>query len=79
MNRYFFNFTGNPDDEGTEFADIAAAKRHGVICVGQLMRDDPRAFVAGEDIDLEITDERGLVLFVLNVYATNAPAAGAAS
>jgi hypothetical protein len=77
MARYFFNLTGDPykrDEEGTQLDDNTAAKRHGVVCVAQLMRDDPTALVNGNELDLEITDERGLVLFVINVCATNAPA-----
>jgi hypothetical protein len=77
MARYFFNLTGDPykrDKEGTQLDDNAAAKRHGIVSVAQLMRDDPVALVNGNELDLEITDERGLVLFVINVCATNAPA-----
>lgn len=79
MTRYFFNLTGDPekpDDEGIELENNAAPKKHGLMCVGQLMRDDQHALVAGKDIDLEIADERGLVL---NVSVTKATAGSRAS
>lgn len=77
MARYFFNLTGDPykrDEEGIHLDGIAAAKTHGIMCAAQLMRDDPASLVNGKDLDVEITDEHGLVVFVINVCATNAPA-----
>lgn len=77
MAKYFFNLTGDPykrDEKGTQLDGNAAAKSHGVTCVAQLMRDNPIAIVSGKYLDLEITDERGLVIFLISVCATNAPA-----
>lgn len=77
MVTYFFNLTGDPykrDEEGTQLHDSSAAKAHGIMCVAKLMRDNPGALVNGKGLDLEVTDERGLVVFVINVCATTAPA-----
>jgi hypothetical protein len=77
MTRYFFNLSGDPykpDEEGTDLQDYTAAKSHAVLCAAQLMKDSPLEIVHGKDISLEITDERGLILCVVNVYVTNAPA-----
>lgn len=77
MARYFFNLAGDtyrPDGEGTELTDNTAARRHGVLYCAQLMLDDAAALAEGKDINLEVTDDSGLVLFVLNIYVTLAPA-----
>ena len=77
MTRYFFNTTSEnrqTDTEGTELADYAAAKKHGVLFAAKLMQDNPRALMSGKDIDVEITTEQGLVLFMLNIHVTNSPA-----
>lgn len=77
MTRYFFHLAGDPyerDEEGIELDDNAAAKRQGVMSAAQMMLDNPRALLNGSDINIEITDDRGLVLFLLNVCVTNAPA-----
>lgn len=79
MARYFFNVAGDmyrPDGEGTELTDNAAARRHGVLYGAQLMLDEAAALAEGKDINLEVSDDRGLVVFVLNIYVTLAPAGG---
>lgn len=76
MTRYFFNFLGDfdkRDEEGMHFEDHASAKMHGMRCAAKLMREDPIALVHGKDLELQVTDDRGLVLFVLHVCVTDAP------
>ncbi len=75
MTRYFFNLNGDLDDEGTEFQNDDAAGRHGIICMGQVMLDNPSTVVWGKDVSLEVADERGLVLFIINVCVTAAQVA----
>jgi hypothetical protein len=77
MTRYFFNLFSDPykpDEEGTDLQDYTAAKSHALLCVARFMKDSPLELVNGRDIRLEITDERGLILCVVNVTVTNAPA-----
>ena len=70
MTRYFFNLNGASDDEGTELKNDDAAARHGIICVGQVMLDNPSAVARGNDVSLVVADERGLDLFSINVCVT---------
>lgn len=77
MHRYFLYFSGDPkkpDEDGTRLQSFAAARTLGIMRTDQLMHDDPIALMGGKELDLERTDERGLVLFALNVCVTNASA-----
>lgn len=67
MARYFFNLNGHLDEEGTELTDDEAAKRHSIICAGQIMLDNPRGLVWGKDVNLEVADVSGSVLLSINV------------
>ncbi len=75
MTRYFFNLNGASDDEGTELKNDDAATRHAIICVGQVMLDNPSAMACGNDVSLVVADERGLDLFSINVCVTLAQVA----
>ncbi|MES3097632.1 MULTISPECIES: DUF6894 family protein [Sphingomonas] len=79
MARYFFNAADNrhgPDSEGTELADHAAARKHAIIFAGQIMHGEPAVLWDGRDFVVDVTNERGLMLFRLTAYVTNAPAGG---
>jgi hypothetical protein len=72
MPRYHFNIhdgVSSLDEDGTELPDIDAARRQAAQLMGQLLRDDPDMFWNGEEWRLDVTDDRGLVLFSL-LFAT---------
>lgn len=79
MPRYFFNTADNQhkrDDEGTELEDLAAARKYAIVTAGQIMHGEPAVLWDGREFNVDVTDARGLMLFRLTAYVTNAPAAG---
>jgi D-serine deaminase-like pyridoxal phosphate-dependent protein len=74
----FFNLAGavyDPDLEGVEVATIDEARVLAAQNVGEVIRDRPLVVWAGEEIRLEVTDERQLVLFTIVVVGIDAAAA----
>jgi len=67
---------GYPDEEGVELAGLSDARRQAVRMLGELLREQPDRFWEAGGLVLTVTDDRGLVLFVLDASATLAPAAG---
>lgn len=76
MPRFHFNVhdgVGVPDDEGTELPNLEAARHEAVKLAGLLLQENAAEFWNGEQWDMDVTDERGLILFTLTFLATNAP------
>jgi hypothetical protein len=76
MPRYHFNVrdgTAIPDDEGTVLADLKAARHAAIQLAGALLRDNPEGFWTGEDWQMDVTNDVGLILFSLHFMATDAP------
>ena len=81
MPKYFFHIHDGqtfPDEEGTELADLAAARLEAVQLTGQMLKDDSQAFWNGEDWRVQVTDEAGMTLFTLHFMAVEAAAIRAA-
>lgn len=77
MARYHFNVrNGNehPDPDGSEFVSIAQARTGAVSFFGGILCDRPERFWEVEEMQVEVTDEAGLILFTLNMSATVSPA-----
>lgn len=77
MARYFFDVRDGeyiPDQVGTELPDLAAARVHAVVYSGELLMRNAEQFWRGEEWQLEVKDQQGLILFSLMFLATNAPA-----
>jgi hypothetical protein len=73
----FFNLAGavyDPDQEGSEVATIDHARILAARYVAEVIRDQPDAVWAGEEVRLEVTDERQLVLFTIMVMGVDAAA-----
>jgi hypothetical protein len=73
--RFHFNVrdgTNIPDPKGTELADIRAARTEAVKLAGRLLLDEPDTFWEGSDWHVEVTDDRGVILFRLDFMATDA-------
>jgi hypothetical protein len=78
MSRYFFHVHEHSrvsDDHGIELPDEEAAKRHGVMMLGQILRDEPQTFWVSGRIQVTATTYDGLVLFTLEVTSDRPEAA----
>lgn len=76
MPRYHFHVHDGismPDETGHELADLAAARNEAVTLAGSLLRDDPHTFWRGEEWQMEVCDDTGMILFKLTFFATDAP------
>ena len=74
MPRYFFHVRDGQeylDTNGSELADVAAARQHSVEVATQLLGAPSLEFLNGEDWHLHVEDDSGRVLFRLNFQATN--------
>ena len=76
MARYFFNIENADirDTDGYEFASMAEAKCEAVRYAASLICDSVSTFWDSGDLNLVVTNERGLVLFSLRMFGTEAPA-----
>jgi len=64
-----------PDEDGVELAGMSDARFQAVRMLGELLREQPDKFWEDGGLVLTVTDDRGLVLFVLDASPTLAPAA----
>ncbi|SOB87441.1 hypothetical protein SAMN06297144_2573 [Sphingomonas guangdongensis] len=74
MLRYFFYIRDGQtfvDLQGTELADIHAAKREAVQFAGHLLSDQPDTAWDGTKWVLRVTDANDLTLFSLTFFATD--------
>ena len=75
---YHFNVRDGsniPDPDGTELLNLRAARVEAVKLAGRLLLDEPDTFWEGSDWHVEVTNDRGLILFRLDFMATEAAAA----
>ncbi|MBB5717049.1 DUF6894 family protein [Sphingomonas aerophila] len=73
----FFNLAGavyDPDVVGLELPTLEAARLEAARYIGELIRFKPDLVWAGEEVRVEVTDERQLVLFTIAVFGVDAPA-----
>lgn len=79
MPRFHFNiFDGisDLDRTGTELPDWREARLEAIRRAGAIFRDTPKTLALGEEWRMEITDQKGLVLFRLDFSVLQAPAVG---
>ena len=77
MPRYHFHRTDGqiePDPEGSVLPDLHAARMQAVVYAGQTLKDHPEMVWDGHDLNIEVTDDTGLMLFVVTVMTIEAPA-----
>jgi hypothetical protein len=77
MPRYFFHIedgTSRLDEEGVELPSPHAARVEAARVLAELVKDDPEDFWANRSMKLIVTDRPGLILFVLDLSAVEAPA-----
>ncbi len=60
--------------EGAEFADTTAVRIEASKRVGQLLHDHANELWVDEDWQMDVTDARGLILYVIHVSAMRSAA-----
>ena len=79
MPRYFFHIEGCPrDDEGVEVETLAQAKCEAVDMAGRLICEESNTFWEKREWAMTVANERGLTLFSLTFFATEAAALASA-
>jgi hypothetical protein len=63
-----------PDEEGIVLASVADARIQAARMLGEMLKEQPDRFWKDGGLKLTVTDDRGLMLFVLDVATTDAPA-----
>lgn len=74
--RYFFNIAGadyDPDVEGHDLPSMNDARLMAAKHAGELLRDRPGLAWTGEELRVEVTDARQLVLFTVIILGVDAP------
>lgn len=77
MPRFFFHTADGSrkrDEEGTELADLAAARIEAIRFTGMVLAGEPHHLWFHQDFRVEVTDETGLLLFTIITLAIDAPA-----
>ncbi len=77
MSRYHFHVHDDRkmrDIEGTELPDLKSAQIEGVRLAGALLAREAAEFWNVCEWSMDVTDDKGLVLFTLDFSATLAPA-----
>ena len=81
MPRFYFhteNGGSHPDEEGVVLSGLDEARHEAARALGEMVRDQPDTFWIQGGLRLTVTDDRGLVLFVLDAVPTIAPSGGTA-
>jgi hypothetical protein len=78
MPRYFFHTDGgaaHTDREGLELPGIRQARIEAARAFGQMVELAPEALWKAGALSMTVTDDAGLVLFILDLSAMDSPAA----
>jgi hypothetical protein len=73
---YFFNLAGaiyDPDVVGVKLPSLGEARVMAAKHAGEVLRDRPGVVWGGEELRVEVTDSRQLVLFTLIVLGVDSP------
>lgn len=82
MPRYYFHIHDGRsiiDMEGTVLDDIAQARRMAIRMSGRYFDNEADLVPLGEEWRMEVTDDRGLILFRLDFVVTAAACVGGVS
>ena len=72
MPRFFFHTEDGrclQDEEGTDLIDVHAARNEALIILAEMLKDDPEEFWKDRSFKVTVTDDRGLMLYILDVSA----------
>ena len=75
--RFHFNISdGHPtiDEQGTELANYEAARRQAIALAGTVLVEESREPHVGNEWRVEVTDEKGLILYRLDIGIAESPA-----
>lgn len=78
MPRFFFHRADrvfDPDQEGTEFPDLATARVEAIRFAAESIKDNPQEVWAGHNFRVEVSDEAGMLLCTVVILGLDAPAA----
>jgi hypothetical protein len=78
MPRFFFHHTDggfDPDNEGTDFPDLMAARTAAVRYAGELVQERPHEVWSGNTFRIEVSDQDGMLLCTIVILGLDAPAA----
>ena len=76
--RYFFHLAGavqDSDDMGVELKGLDQAREQAVKFAAEYLRDRPEVVWLGNELRLEVTNSKEMLLFTLIVAGVDAPAA----
>ena len=79
MPRYFFHVRKSdhkPDSTGVELRDASEARIEAAKAMAQELKDNPGDLWKDEEWHIEVTDEKGLILFTVYSSAVEAAASG---
>jgi hypothetical protein len=71
---YFFNLAGavyDPDVQGVELSTLSEARVLAAQHAAEVLRDRPTVVWGGEELRVEVTDARQMVLFTLIVLGVD--------
>jgi len=77
--RYYFHTEdgrATPDRDGVDLPDLAAARQEAIRALGEILKEGSEAFWVDGFLRMRVADAAGLTLFLIEVSATAAPAAG---
>lgn len=73
MARFMFKMATRPAVE-MDLPSVAEAKREAARYVGRIVRDEAAEFWKSGDLRLTVSDDKGLLLFTIDVIGHEAPA-----
>lgn len=62
------------DERGTELANYEAARRQAIALAGTVLVEESREPQVGNDWSVEVTDEKGLILYRLDIQISESAA-----
>jgi hypothetical protein len=77
MARYYFHTEDgrcHPDRDGLELPDLQTVRTEAVCALCEIVKEDPATFWEDGAFRLTVSDESGLMLFMLDLSAVMAPA-----
>lgn len=78
MPRYFFNTVDgrrHPDEDGTDLPDLEAVRRRATLVIGELLKEQPADLWNTGRLRLEVADEAGEIVLMVEVSLTTEIAA----
>lgn len=73
MPRYFFNVHDGQseyDEEGVELPDLDHARREAIRLSGNIFDSEAKKIALGDEWRMEVTDEKGMILFRFDFVTT---------